>query len=161
MRSASMSRSSEMPNGERPLGPGLAKVRVPPLFQRRRLELVVGSAGRLQALLDEADVMSEGCTRQEGAALVYYGTTSLRVVLPLDASAPEHLERALALDPHLRIRALRVAHREASARATAPLGPLQAEIHCGLARSAAIAIFTVTIDVTAPVLCATARPSRA
>jgi hypothetical protein len=156
-----MSRSLVMPNGERPPGPGPAKIRVPPLFQRRRLELFTASAGRLQALFDEADVVSEGAMRDEGSALVYYGTTSLLVALPLDESVPAQLDRTLALDPHLRVRAVRVAHREASARAGAPLGMLHAEVHCGLKRGATTATFALTVDVTARVLRASARPSRA
>ncbi|WP_437961009.1 hypothetical protein WME76_16180 [Sorangium sp. So ce119] len=153
-----------MPRCERLPGPGLAKVQSPPLFHRRRVELVTCSTGRLHALFDRADVLSEGGTRNEEGALVYYGSTSLLVALPADAPLDPALDRALALDPHLRLRALRVAQREATARAGGPLGPMQAEIRCGLARRAATTSIALTVDVTARVLITTpktARPSGA
>ncbi|WP_437747316.1 hypothetical protein WME73_21710 [Sorangium sp. So ce302] len=150
-----MSRSERLP------GPGLAKVQRPPLLQRRHIELVTCSAGRLHALFDSADVLSEGSTRDEGGALVYYGSTSLHVALPPDAPLAARLDRALALDPHLRLRALRVAHREAAARAGGPLGPMQAEIRCGFAPHAAAVSFALTVDVTARVLITTDRTARA
>ncbi|AUX32715.1 MULTISPECIES: hypothetical protein [Sorangium] len=150
-----MSRSERLP------GPGLAKVKRPPLLQRRHVELVACSAGRLHALFDGADVVSEGGTRSEGGALVYYGSTSLLVALPSDAPLAAPLDRALALDPHLRLRALRVAQREAAARAGGPLGPMHAEIRCGLAPRAAAVSFALTVDVTARVLVTTDRTARA
>ncbi|XYI03398.1 hypothetical protein ACMHYB_27980 [Sorangium sp. So ce1128] len=155
-----------MPRSERLPGPGLAKVQSPPLFHRRRVELVTCSTGRLHALFDRADVLSEGSTRSEEGGLVYYGSTSLLVALPPDAPLDQALDRALALDPHLRLRALRVAQREATARAGGPLGPMHAEIRCGLAPRAATTSFALTVDVTARVLLTTttpktARPSRA
>ncbi|WP_437627584.1 hypothetical protein [Sorangium sp. So ce1151] len=155
-----------MQRSERLPGPGLAKVQSPPLFQRRRVELVTCSTGRLHALFDHADVLSEGSTRSEEGGLVYYGSTSLHVALPPDAPRDQALDRALALDPHLRLRALRVAQREATARAGGPLGPMHAEIRCGLAPRAATTSFALTVDVTARVLLTTtttktARPTRA
>ncbi|WP_242516308.1 hypothetical protein [Sorangium cellulosum] len=146
---------------ERPPGPGLAKVQSPPLLQRRRVELVACAAGPLRALFDRADVLSEGSTRDEHGALVYYGSTSLLVTLPQDAPRSTTLDRALAFDPHLRLRALRVAQREAAARAGGPLGPLHAEIRVGPAPRAMAASIALTVDVTAQVLLRTARPSRA
>lgn len=150
-----------MPNGERSPRPGLAKIRSPQLLQRRRVELVSCSTGPLQGLFEHADVVSEGSTREERGALVYYGSTSLVVVMPLDAPLSPSLERAILLDPHLRLRALRVAQREAIARAGGPLGPLHAEMRVHLAHRAAAALLTMTIDVTARVLTMTARPSHA
>ncbi|AUX43203.1 hypothetical protein SOCE26_046470 [Sorangium cellulosum] len=154
-----------MPLRARLPGPGLAKIECPPLLQRRRIELVACSAGRLCALFDHADVVSEGNTRSEGGALVYYGSTSLLVALPPDTlrggPLEQALDRAIALDPHLRLRALRVAQREAAARAGGPLGPLQAEIRCGLTPRASAAAIALTVDVAARVLVRTARPSRA
>lgn len=150
-----MSRSERLP------GPGLAKVQRPPLLQRRHIELVNCSTGRLHALFDSADVLSEGSTRHEGGALVYYGSTSLHVALPPDAPLAGLLDRALTLDPHLRLRALRVAQREAAARAGGPLGPMQAEIRCGLAPRAAVVSFALTVDVTARVMVTTGRTVRA
>jgi hypothetical protein len=113
--------------------PGLAKIRSAPLVQRRTVQLSSVSTGRLREIVDAADVMSEGCTRPDGDRLVYYGSTS---VLLLRRSAggevPDvdvhSLAALLRVEPHVRLRVLRIAHREASARAGGPLGTLHAEI---------------------------------
>ncbi|APR76351.1 Hypothetical protein A7982_01698 [Minicystis rosea] len=91
-------------------------------MQRRQVELVSAAAGPLGDIVEGADVVSEGRTEMEGGRLVYYGSTS---VLLLQASAggtvPDADAAALAAvlrrDPHVRLRVLRIAHREASARA--------------------------------------------
>ncbi len=85
-------------------------------------------------MFEQADVMSEGAARQEGSRAVYYGTTS--IVLPL-VSRGGHIPdghrgatlRLLACDPHARVRAVRIAWREAQVRAGAPLGQLRAELN--------------------------------
>src|SRR5262249_19462523 len=113
--------------------PGLAKIRSVPLVQRRRVELRTAHEGRWREILDAADVVSEGQARQEGASLVYYGSTSVLLprrsaggILPdLDLAS---LTAVLRLDPHVRLRALRIAHREAQARAGAAMRALLAEI---------------------------------
>lgn len=114
--------------------PGLAKVRAAPLFGRRNVALVVAHPGPVRDLVEAADVVSEGATRVEGGALVFYGSTS---VLFLRASAGGALADdevstftgLLGCDPHLRLRAVRIAHREATARAGGPLATMLAEIH--------------------------------
>jgi putative component of toxin-antitoxin plasmid stabilization module len=116
--------------------PGLAKVRAPLLVQRRTVELVAAQVGRWGAILEAADVVSEGRTQDEEGARVYYGSTS---VLLLKTSAGGTLPDAevqtlaaiLRRDPHVRLRAIRIAHREAQARAGGQLGTLQAEIDVG------------------------------
>jgi hypothetical protein len=113
--------------------PGLAKVRVAPLVQRRTVELSCASSGRWREIVEAADVMSEGSTRTEGDRLVYYGSTS---VLLLRRSAGgelpdvdvQGLTALLRVEPHVRLRVLRIAHREAAARAGGPLSTLHAEI---------------------------------
>jgi hypothetical protein len=114
--------------------PGLAKVRAAPLFGRRNVALIVAHPGPLRDLVEAADVVSEGATRIEGGALVYYGTTSVLLLcrsaggaLPDDEAST--MAGALGCDPHLRLRAVRIAHREATARAGGPLATLLAEIH--------------------------------
>jgi hypothetical protein len=114
-------------------GPGLAKVRSIPIVRRRRLELVAACEGRFRDLFEAADVMSEGRALSEGLESVYYGSTHLLFAprsrggeLP-DQDIAE-LARVLDADPHFRLRALRLAHREALARAGAPIGPVRAEI---------------------------------
>ena len=113
--------------------PGLTKVRAVPLVMRRTVHLSSVSTGRLREIVDAADVVSEGCTRPEGGRLVYYGSTS---VLLLRRSAggqvPDvdvhSLTALLRVEPHVRLRVLRIAHREAAARAGGTLGTLHADI---------------------------------
>src|SRR4029079_4532391 len=97
-------------------------IRSIPLVQRRLVELCNAHDGRFRDILDTADVMSEGQVSIEDGALVYHGTTSVLLLrrshgghLPdLDVDA---LARVLRSDPHMRLRTLRIAHREATARA--------------------------------------------
>lgn len=84
-------------------------------------------------LLASADVMSEGAARRERGGSVYYGTTS--ILLPLRSHGgvipDERLDEALhwsRTDPHLRLRVLRLARREAALRAGANLLRVEAEL---------------------------------
>jgi hypothetical protein len=121
---------------------------------------VATSEGRLRELLEAADVVSEGSARAEGDNLVYYGSTSL---LLMPAVAPHELAvlaRILEMDPHVRLRVLRVARREACARAGGALGTLRAELSFGPAPAGARGAIALTADVTALIL-RRARSSRA
>jgi len=105
----------------------LAKTRGERLLRTRHISFVRTSDGRFRDLLDSADVISEGAARAEGTGPVWYGSTSLIVAVPFEGLE----ERALfaevaARDPHVRVRAIRIAKREASIRASAPLGVLRA-----------------------------------
>ncbi len=77
--------------------------------------------------------MSEGATKSEGNHLVYYGTTSVLLALVSsggqipDAEAPD-LARMLEVDPHARLRAIRVACREAQVRSGGVIGRVRAEL---------------------------------
>jgi hypothetical protein len=130
-------------------GPGLAKVRTIPLTRRREKLLVAIADGPMRDWLERADIVSEGAV-QEGAQPSYFGTTS--IVLPWDAAENTKnataLERgALALDPHLRVRALRIARREAEMRAPGALASIRAEIEIALTTRG----ITLCIDVEAKV----------
>jgi hypothetical protein len=125
------------------------------------VELVAASDGRLRELFDGADVVSEGGAREEGGDLVYYGSTSVLLAPPGEPTAEplEELARVAALDPHVRVRAVRIARREASARAGGPLGTLHAELSFRETWTEAVggsgaraAIVALTIDVSAIVL---------
>jgi hypothetical protein len=129
--------------------PGLAKVRVAPLVQRRLVELTTAQSGRWREIVEAADVVSEGRTETEGDALVYYGSTS--VLLPprsAGGALPDldvaRLAVLVRLDPHIRLRVLRIAHREATHRAGGLLGTLRAEIDVGAtARGVALLVEVV------------------
>jgi hypothetical protein len=113
--------------------PGLAKIRTVPLLRRRNVTLVLADAGPMRDIVEGADVVSEGEVRIEAGAPWYYGSTS---VLLLRTSAGgalpdaeiEALAAVLRSDPHARLRVLRIAHREATARSGGTLDTLRAEI---------------------------------
>lgn len=136
--------------------PGLAKVRTPPILRYRAVRLMAALDGRVRDLIDGADVMSEGATRTEGGASIYYGSTSLL----FEADSGElrddvlgHLAEIFCQDPHARLRAVRIAYREALSRARAPLGPVKAELTVDRnARG-----LTLCVDVVAPLV---ASPKR-
>jgi hypothetical protein len=97
------------------------------------VELAAAAPGRWREIVDGADVVSEGMTRSEGERLVYYGSTSVLLLRrSAGGSLPDAELAALAAlaraDPHVRLRVLRVARREAAARAGGELGTLRAEI---------------------------------
>ena len=138
---------------ERPPRPGLAKVKTAPILKRRSAELIAALGGRILDLVEAASVMSEGQARQEGGELVYYGTTSLlfsRRSLGGDLPDSEAADLAIAFenDPHARLHIVRIAHREASSRASGQLGPVNAELHVEITPRGVM----VLVDVAAPIL---------
>jgi hypothetical protein len=113
--------------------PGLAKTRREALFSQRRLDLVKASDYRFRELFENADVMSEGKTRDEAEGATYYGSTSN--LLPFSSrggGVPDEEAHEVVLllqsDPHARLRAIRVACIEAQVRAHAPIGRVRAEL---------------------------------
>jgi hypothetical protein len=113
--------------------PGLAKTRGQPLLSKRSIELWQSTDYRWRELFEAADVMSEGATREEPDGATYYGSTSVLLTFSSqggkvpDERARE-MERALAVDPHARLRAVRIACLEAQVRAGAPIGRVRAEL---------------------------------
>ena len=108
---------------------------------------MAASDGRLRELFDDADVISEGRAGIEGGELVYHGSTSVRLGRGDDAGI-EALARMATLDPHMRLRALRIARREASARAGGPIGTLRAEVSFDATATAATAATTAPATAT-------------
>jgi hypothetical protein len=118
---------------ERAPRPGLAKTHHEPLLSRRSIELVKASDYRFRQMFENADVMSEGKTREEAEGATYYGSTS--ILLPFSSRGggvpDERTDELLALlksDPHARIRAIRIACIEAQVRAHSPIGRVRAEL---------------------------------
>lgn len=111
-------------------GPGIAKTRRAPLFHSRTLLLFSSSDARWQELFENADVVSEGAPRGEGVERSYFGSSDivLRVHPERSGDTMEALASAIARDPHVRVRAVRMARREAQQRADGPLDSLRAEI---------------------------------
>jgi hypothetical protein len=110
--------------------PGLAKTTRVDLFHSRTLRLVASSDARWGELFDTADVMSEGAPRGEGNDRSYFGSSN--IILLIAPEAPDQtvqsLAGAVARDPHVRLRAMRLARREAAQRASGPLDRVRAEI---------------------------------
>lgn len=116
-----------------PSRPGLKKARLARLPAERAVRLWQCNDPLALRLLAAADVMSEGATRSEGTQSVYYGTTS--IVLPLASRGGQIPDEAVAdafawcqADPHLRVRVLRLARREAAQRAGSNLSRMDAEL---------------------------------
>lgn len=111
--------------------PGPAKVRSIPLVRTRERRLVSLTEGVLRDWLERADVVSEGQEQRTDDGGTYYGTTS--ILLAFDSAPDAVLDDlatlgVIAADPHLRLRVLRVARREAEARADGELETLRAEL---------------------------------
>ncbi len=114
-------------------GPGPVKAGAVKLVQSRAVEVFRSTDYRWRELLEHADVMSEGAVRTEPDGHSYYGTTSL--LLPLASRGgvvPDELAaglaRLLTQDPHARVRAIRIAYREARVRSVHPIGRIRAEL---------------------------------
>jgi hypothetical protein len=127
--------------------PGLAKARVQPIVLSRTSLLVRTAEPWWRDRFDRADVLSEGGVRDEAHGRVWYGSTSL--ILPSAAGEDGALLAAIARRTgHVRLRALRVACREASLRAPGRLGRLVCEIHI----SADVSGVRIDVDVQAPLI---------
>jgi hypothetical protein len=128
--------------------PGLAKARALPLVRAHHTLLVQTSEPPWRLLFDRADVVSEGGVRDEANGRAWYGSTSM-VLLHGQEERDTALITALAsASGHVRLRALRLAHREASVRAPGRLGRLMCEIHITPVRGGV----RIDVDVQAPLI---------
>lgn len=130
-------------------GPGLRKAKAPDLIERDGSYARI-TEGRFRDLFVNADAMSEGAAKEEGDDLVYYGTTSLIVGLPVEMPVEE---RALLLalaekDVHVHVHALRCAHREAQSRAPAMLGRTACDVRFSEDQRG----LRIDVDVQAPLI---------
>jgi len=140
-------------------GPGLAKAGSLRLVARRKLEILRSADYRWRELFQAADVMSEGAVKDEPEGRCYYGTTS--VLLPFvsrGGMVPDELAmdvaRMVARDPHARVRAVRIACREAQVRSVHTIGRIHADV---VVRPDSRGI-RLDIDVEASVVTGTANP---
>jgi hypothetical protein len=131
-----------------------------PFVLSRPTTLVRAPDCRWRELFDHADVISEGSAREEKTGRVWYGSTSL--ILRFDAAGAAAGDAFLAAlagrDAHVRLRALRMAHREASLRAPGRLG----RVSCEMSFSADSRGVRIDVDVQAPLIerRAHAKPAR-
>ncbi len=126
--------------------PGIAKARGLPLVLAQTTTLLSASEPRWRELFERADVMSEGCAREEPGGRIWYGSTSLILTVP--GSDPAMLAVLAGRDVHVRLRAVRMAHREASVRAPGRLGRFNCEIQV----AADVRGVRIDVDVQAPLI---------
>jgi hypothetical protein len=112
----------------------------------RETVLVRACSNRWTELFERADILSEGSARQEAHGRVWYGTTSL--ILPADGSDTALLAAVAARDVHVRLRAVRVARREACLRAPGRLGRLGCEVQV----KPDVRGVRIDVDVQAPLI---------
>ena len=149
--------------------PGLAplrKARPPALVDVRARTGVRTVDGRWREAFDAADVVSEGALKDEthtSGRQVWYGSTSLIVAIGADDEERAFLAALAERDLHARTRALRVAVREASARALAAAAPAGASLgrsQCEIRVSVDPRGVRIDVDVQAPLIEASARRRR-
>lgn len=110
----------------RRVGPGVVKVRHPRPVACRAVALLRADDALWAQLFEGADVVSEGAAEREGEVLIYRGTTSIILsgrVLSMSDQQLALLARAATVDPHVKLRAVRIARREAQVRAPGSLHP--------------------------------------
>ena len=128
-------------------GPGLAKTTKPRLVVSLARQLHCVTQHGLDALLATADTVSEG-------ALIdghWSGTSSINLPLPPHLSATQL--RVLMRDPHLRLRIVRLAAREAAIRAPAALDT----VRCEVSQRVEHLLLRIVVDVDAWVVHARGR----
>ena len=119
---------------------------------------VRGTDVRWRDLVEAADVVSEGSARVEARGNVWYGSSSLILRVPEASESERDFLAAVAdRDVHVRLRALRVALREATVRAPAALGLS----HCEIRVQSDARGVRIDVDVQAPLIdgAAVARPT--
>lgn len=145
-------RRADLPRSPDVTRPGLAKTRELPLVLARPTTLLRAPDPRWRELFDRADVVSEGSARQESTGRVWYGSTSLILPVPDDAD-PALLAGLAERDVHVRLRAVRTAHREACLRAPTRLGRFSCEIRVAAEKRGV----RIDVDVQAPLIEGRAR----
>jgi hypothetical protein len=131
-------------------GPGVARGRSSGPISVRWTPLVRGSDAHWRALFDAADSVSEGSVVDEAQGQVWYGSTSLILVMPTAMTEEERtlLVGVAGKDLHVRLRAVRLAHREAQLRAPSTLGRCSCEIRVGSEPRGV----RIDVDIQAPLI---------
>jgi hypothetical protein len=136
-------------NARPPSRPGLAKTRGERLVRVRVVTALRASDGRFREMFDGADVVSEGAVQESDTGATWFGTTSLVLAWPAslgDATSRAFVAALAGRDPHVRLRALRIAHREACLRAPGSLGCAECEVRVGAGDDG----LRIDVDVQAP-----------
>lgn len=118
-------------------GPSVVKTKQSALVELRARPLVRCSDYRWRELFEIADVVSEGAVRDEAEGPTFYGLTSILLNDRSHGGSYDDSERSdlfhlLAVDPHARIRAVRMACLDAQLRARTALSSIHAEFSATL-----------------------------
>ena len=135
---------------------GLAKARLRRAFTLERVTRARSEDAFWRDLFKSADVMSEGAVQGTRDAS-YYGTTNIVVTFPAHFESNECAAHAAVARAcvHVKLRALRVARREAQSRANLDL----AASHCELAFTSDATRLHIHIELSAKVLHKNSRGS--
>lgn len=114
-------------------GPGLAKTRGAKVVERIKREWVRCNDYHWRALFESADTLSEGAIKTSAEGSTYFGSTHIHlrhVALAklTDDLDPGDLFKIVQADPHVRLRAVRLACLEAMVRANAAFSSVSTEI---------------------------------
>lgn len=129
--------------------PGLAKVRSPRHVSRTTRSFVRTLDGAIRTWIEVADVVSEGSLRPGTPGASYFGSSSILLTWERAPAAELRDPALLPLlenDPHVRVRALRIARREAEARG-GELGVVFADLSASVGARG----FVICVDVEARV----------
>lgn len=131
--------------------PGLVKVRRAPHFSTTTKSFVKLLDGAVKTWVELADVVSEGSSQSDAQGRpVYFGSSSIVLEwsrAPDERLCDPELSPLVMSDPHLRVRALRIARREAEVRAGGELCSMRADLLAHTSRRGIV----LTIDVEARV----------
>jgi hypothetical protein len=99
----------------------LVKSKQAPLLERRVRGFVRCTDYRWRELFESAEILSEGAVRTDPEGRVYYGSTHIRLfdgkLFGVNGTVDRaELRRLMELDPHARLRAMRIACLEAQVR---------------------------------------------
>lgn len=99
----------------------MVRARLAPFYVKKTLYR--GQDSRLREAFAAADLISEGAVHD---GHTYFGSTS--IVLAVPAEQRERTTRLAGECVHMRLRAVRLARREAELRSQAPLGSVRCEV---------------------------------
>lgn len=141
-------------------GPTVVKTKQLALVALRGRPLVRCTDYRWRELFEHADVVSEGAIRAENVGSTYYGFTSILLKDQSHGGGYEDAERLtlfemLSIDPHARIRAVRIACLDAQLRA----GTALASIHAEFAAQLEPRGIRIAVEVEASIISETGQSS--
>jgi hypothetical protein len=126
-------------------GPGLAKSKKARLIESRSFDWIRCTDYRWRDLFNKADIISEGAVRKDPDGPIYYGATYIRfrfdsIEETLQTIERQRLAKIMQFDPHVRLRAMRLACIEARVRSNSEFSHVTTDI-------------TVSEDETAVSIC--------